>query len=78
MHSTFMALITLLKNLSSALDRGKCAIGIFLDFQKAFDTVNHKNLFGKLIRYGIRGITFDWFSSYLKSRNQTVIFNEQE
>ena len=48
MHSNFMALITLLENLRSALDRGKCAIGIFLDFQKAFDTVNHKILLSKL------------------------------
>ena len=78
MHSTFMALITLLENLRNALDRGNCAIGIFLDFQKSFDTVNHKILLGKLNFYGIRGIAFDWFSSYLKSRNQTVIFNEQE
>ena len=43
MHSTFMALITLLENLRNALDRGNCAIGIFLDFQKVFDTVNHKS-----------------------------------
>ena len=78
MHSTFMALITILENLRNALGRGNCPIGIILDFQKAFDTVNHKILLGKLNRYGSRGIAFDWFSSYLKSRNQTVIFNEQE
>ena len=66
MHSTFMALITLLENLRNALDRGNCAIGIFLDFQKAFNTVNHRILLGKLNCYGIRGIAFDWFSSYLK------------
>ena len=78
MHSTFMALITLMENLRNGLDRGNCAIGIFLDFQKAFDTVNHKILLGKLNCYGIHGIAFDWFSSYLKSRNQTVIFNEEE
>ena len=42
MHSTFMALITLLDNLRNALDNGNCAVGIFLDFQKAFDTINHK------------------------------------
>ena len=40
-YSTFMALIILLKNLVKALDDGKCAVGIFLDFQKAFDTVDH-------------------------------------
>ena len=37
-HSTFMALVVLIENLVNALDSGKCAVGIFLDFQKAFDT----------------------------------------
>ena len=36
-----MALIILIENLLTALDNGNCAVGIFLDFQKAFDTVNH-------------------------------------
>ena len=40
-HSTYMALIILLENLNNALDKGECSVGIFLDFQKAFDTVNH-------------------------------------
>ena len=78
MHSTFMALITLLDNLRNALDSDNCAVGIFLDFQKAFDTVNHKILLGKLNCYGIRGIALDWFSSYLRNRSQTVVYNEQE
>ena len=78
MHSTFMALITLLDNLRNALGSGNCAVGIFLDFQKAFDTVNHHILLGKLNCYGIRGIALDWFSSYLTNRSQTVIYNEQE
>ena len=56
MHSTFMALITLLDNLRNALDSDNCAGGIFLAFQKAFDTVNNKILMGKLSCYGIRGI----------------------
>ena len=73
MHSTFMALITSLDNLRNALDIGNCTVGIFLDFQKAFDTVNHKILMGKLNCYGIRGIALDWFSSYLTNRSQTVI-----
>ena len=78
MHSTVMALITLLDNLRNALDGGNCTVGIFLDFQKAFDTVNHKFLLGKLNCYGIRGIALDWFSSYLTNRSQTVIYNEHE
>ena len=30
-----------IENLVNALDNGKCAVGIFLDFQKAFDIVDH-------------------------------------
>ena len=71
-HSTFMALIILLENLVNAIDNGKCAVGIFLDFQKAFDTVDHCILLDKLYFYGIRGQAFDWFSSYLHNRQQLV------
>ena len=71
-HSTFMALIILIENLVNAIDSGKCAVGIFLDFQKAFDTVDHCILLDKLYFYGIRGQAFDWFSSYLHNRQQLV------
>ena len=43
-----------------------------MDFQKAFDTVNHDILIGKLKHYGIRGKSNDWFTSYLKNRSQFV------
>ena len=67
-----MALIILKENLVNAIDNGKCAVGIFLDFQKAFDIVDHCILLDKLYFYGIRGQAFDWFSSYLHNRQQLV------
>ena len=67
-HSTFMALIILIENLVYALDNGKCAVGIFLDFQEAFDTVDHSILLEQLHCYGIRGIANQWFFSYLSNR----------
>ena len=71
-HSTFMALIIPIENLVNAIDNGKCAVGIFLDFQKAFGTVDHCILLDKLYFHGIRGQAFDWFSSYLHNRQQLV------
>ena len=70
-----MALIILLVNLNNALDKGECFIGIFLDFQKIFDTVNHGILLDKLYHYGIRGPAYDRFSSYLNERYQFVVYN---
>ena len=56
-----MAFIILIGNLGNALHNWKCAVGIFLDFQKAFDTVDHSILLDKLYYYGIRGIANQWF-----------------
>ena len=39
----------------------------FIDFSKAFDTVDHGRLLDKLIKYGITGITLNWIQDYLAS-----------
>ena len=73
-----MALIIFIESLVDALDNGKCAVGILLDFQKAFDTVDHSILLDKLHCYGIRGIANQWFFSYLSNRQQSVVYNGYE
>ena len=77
-HLTFMALIVLMENLITALDSGNCAIGLLLDFKKAFDKVHHYILLDKLLSYGVRGIAHAWFNSYLSNRLQSVNYNGQE
>ena len=60
-HSTALALIDLISNISSAIGRNESALGIFLDLPKAFDTINHKILcrtmvFGILLCRGSEAI----------------------
>ena len=69
-HSTLHALINITENIRKALDDGNIGWGIFVDLEKAFDTVDHQILLGKLNHYGICGISNDWFKSYLSNHNQ--------
>ena len=54
------------------LENGKLACAIFIDLQKAFDTVDHEILLDKLKNYGFRGISNSWLRSYLTGRVQFV------
>ena len=74
-YSTSHALIKLTENIRKALDDGNIGCDVFVDLQKAFDTVDHEILLAKLNQYGICGVSNDWFKSYLSKRNQHVSIN---
>ena len=55
------------------IDHGNVNAVMFLDPKKAFDTVDHEILLGKLNAYGISGMAGNWFRSYLSGRQQMCI-----
>ena len=52
--STKHAILTLLESTQKALDDGQFACRIFIDLEKAFDTVSHDILLEKLNYYGVK------------------------
>ena len=77
-HSCQTALIKLLDDWISAIDKNEIVGTLFLDLSKAFDLVNHDILLRKLSMYGLHNNAIDWFKSYLNSRIQkTFISGEQ-
>ena len=74
-HATTHALVDVMEYIYNSLYEGKYVFGIFIDLKKAFDTVSHDILLDKLKHYGLRGIAFKWFASYLKDRKQFISVN---
>lgn len=54
------------------IERNKITLGIFIDYTKAFDYLNHNILLHKLDAYSVRGVAQALFQSYLCNRMQCV------
>ena len=72
MHSTETALINVTDNILKAIDEKSASLLVLLDMSKAFDSLNHNLLLGKLRKLGLKVSVISWFSSYLSSRYQRV------
>lgn len=65
----------MLKNITRVIHEGFIAGAIFIDLAKAFYTINHEILLGKLQSFGISGPPLRRFQSSLTSRSQVVQTN---
>ena len=61
--STELAVIDIVNELSSNLDKNLITCGVFLDLAKAFNTVNHNILLKTIEKYDIRGLPLTHFES---------------
>ena len=74
-RSTALQLLCVLDEWTEALDNGSDIDCVYMDYQKAFDTVPHNRLLKKLIAYGIGAKLIEWIRHYLSGRRQQVSIN---
>ena len=65
-------LLETFEEITDNLDRGNGVDIVFLDYQKAFDSVPHRRLLSKLSSYGVGGKILKWIQEFLCGRTQYV------
>ena len=56
-------------------NRGKYIGAVFIDYRKAFDSINHKKLLAKMPGFGFSQKVINWFENYLSNRARKTIAN---
>ena len=74
-RSTTLQLLAVLDLWTEAIEAGHSIDAIYMDFRKAFDTVPHRRLLGKLNSYHIRKGLIEWVECFLTGRQQIVTVN---
>ena len=75
-HSTEIALLCVVNEIRTALDRRQGTVIAMIDLSAAFDTIDHSILLARLQqRYGIDGVALRWMRSYLSERTQSVVID---
>ena len=74
-HSTELAAVRLVDEITSKMDNNLIPINIYIDLSNAFDTLNHSIFLYKLKYYGVTGCANKLLQCYLLGRSQFVEYN---
>ena len=77
-RSCMTQLICVMEDWTRWIDEGNNIDTVFLDFQKAFDSVPHERMMVKLEAYGITGEYKNWIRDFLKNRRQRVVVGKEK
>ena len=71
--STVHAFLNHMQFMYDSIDLGNFVISVFLDFKKAFDTVDNKIALSKFDFYRIRAVSHEYLKSYPSERNHIIV-----
>jgi len=71
-------LIAFYDGMTGWVDEGRAVDVVYVDFSKAFDTVSHTILLGKLRKYGLDEWSVRWIENWLNHRAQRVVISGAE
>jgi len=71
-------LIAFYDDMTGWVDEGRAVGVVYLDFSKAFDTVSHNILLGKLRKCGLDEWSVKWIENWLNGRTQRVVISGAE
>ena len=76
-HSTISAIADFTDDIYRAINNSNITHTVFIDFSKAFDTINQEILLKKLFHLGFKQSSINWFQNYLTNRKQKIIANNK-
>ena len=75
-HSTSSAIYTLTQYIYESLDRRNYVCCVYIDYSKAFDTLDHGIFCKKFRHFGLNNTVIEWCRDYLRNREQCVKVDE--
>ncbi len=73
-RSCLSNLLVFEEEVTRMIDEGQTVDVIYLDFAKAFDSVNHRFLLAKMKSFGLGAVVVRWIEAYLSGRVSRVHF----
>ena len=71
-HNIQYALLNMIENCESNLNKGNEIGAIFMDLSKAFHSLSHSLLIAKLEEYGFDSLSLEFMKNYLTNRKQEM------
>ena len=71
-HGCSSATLKVLNDIITTIDKRQYCVAVFIDLAKAFDSVNHHILIGRLNSLGLSNDCLEWFTNYFSDRVQCV------